>query len=150
MSKSRRSSIASAPCRIEWRPSGVAAAALAALAVLGPLALTASNLPRELAWPLALAAAAWGVHDTRRYLRQPRQAWVLPPGGSPASCDGQPVEGACIAFRGPLAVLRWRSPGGGWHRRMFWPDVLDAPGRRELRVAAMQREAAPDRRSMAG
>ena len=59
MSKSRRSSSASANsetrcCRLEWRPSRWLGALLWSLALLAPLSLIASDLPRGVAWPLAL------------------------------------------------------------------------------------------------
>ena len=56
MSKSHRSSSASATCQLEWRPSRWVTAWLLAQVLLVPICLLASGLPRLVAWPVALAA----------------------------------------------------------------------------------------------
>ena len=71
MSKSRRSSGTSVPCRLEWRPSRQVGASLFALALLAPFCLIQSDLPRAWAWPLAGVAAWLGFRDAQRYLRLP-------------------------------------------------------------------------------
>ena len=67
MSKSRRSSNASAPCRFDWAPSRWLTAALLALALLAPLSLLASDLPADVT-ATALCAMVEGFS---RYWPQP-------------------------------------------------------------------------------
>ncbi len=155
MSKSWRSSNASASrdatrITLQWRPSRGLTFALWSLVALAPWAVLGSGLPRVLAWPLALGSALWAAREARRYARQAPMAFVLPGGAGPPTCDGRPIREVRVHWRGPLARLEWMDPGGGRTRCLWWPDSLPAPARRELRLAMMQREAAPDRGSMAG
>ena len=150
MSKSRRSSIASAPCRLEWRASRWLGAMLWSLALFAPFSLIASDLPRGVAWPAALVACAWGVFDARRYRATPARELTIPAGRGAASCGGERIDGLQLGWRGPLAFLSWRDDAGRRHRASFWPDTLPAGMRRELRIAMQRREAASDRASMAG
>ncbi|WP_231734445.1 hypothetical protein [Noviluteimonas gilva] len=41
-----------------------------------------------------------------------------------------------VHWRGTLAFLRARDAQGRTHRLAFWPDTLDARGRRALRLAS--------------
>jgi toxin CptA len=150
MSKSRRLSIASPPCHIEWRPSRWQGAILWSLAGLAPLALLASDLPRAWAWLLALLACAWGIVDARRQRAQPRRQLLVPAGRGAATCDGTCIDGLRVGWRGSLAFLQWRDGNGRRQRAAFWPDTLDAGMRRELKVAMLRRDAARDAASMAG
>ena len=150
MSKSRRSSNASAPFLLEWRPSRGLAAALCALALLAGCSLLASDLPRGLAWPLAVLAAAGGLLDARRYARQPPRMFLIPAGAADASCRGVRMAAMRLRWRGPLAFLRWADPQGRVHRLVFLPDTLPARARRELKLAMQRREAAAGAASMAG
>ncbi len=149
MSKSRRSSIRSAPCRIEWRPSRWTSAMLWTLALCAPFSLLMSDMPGAFAWPLALSVAAFGIVDARRYGREASIELVIPIGRGQASCDGQPIQDLMIAWRGPLAFLRWRKPGGRVQRVVFWPDTLPSGPRRELRLATLRLQSAPSTASMA-
>lgn len=150
MSKSRRSSNASAPCRFDWLPSRWLTAALIALALLAPCSLLASDLPPGVAWPLALLAGVWGVREVRRHVLQPPCALVIPGGLGEARCDGLPMASPGVRWRGPLAFLRWRDPDGRTQRLVFWPDTLPATARRELKLALQKRETADGGASMAG
>ena len=150
MSKSRRSSIASPPCRIEWQPSRWQGRALWMLAVLAPLGVLASDLPAAWACPLALAVCLRGGVLARRHRRQPPLRLVIPSGRGQATCDGAPMQGLVVSWRGPLAFLAWRDAGGRRWRRSLWSDVLDATARRELKLAMHKREAAGGGASMAG
>ena len=150
MSKSRRSSNASAPCRFDWVPSRWLTAALVALALLAPFSLLVSDLPPAVAWPLALLAGAWGIREVRRHRLQPPRALVIPAGAGEARCDGLPMTSLGVRWRGPLAFLRWRDPDGRARRLVFWPDTLPAAARRELKLALQQRESAGGGASMAG
>ena len=150
MSKSRRSSIKSAPCRLEWRPSRWSVAAIWLLSLLAPFSLLMSDLPRTWAWPLALLVAAFGIFDARRYGRQQRCTLVIPIGQGQRTCDCLPMLALKIEWRGPLAFLHWRDPHGRTKRLAFWPDTLPSASRRELRLAAMRIEPARLATSMAG
>ena len=149
MPHSGRWSNASAPCRLEWRPSRWLAGALAALATLAAFSVFASGMPRIAAWPLVLASLGWGVRQAWMELRQPRREWVFPGGEAPILLDGLPVEAVQVEWRGPPAFVRWRGPEGRIRRLAWWPDTLPAARRRELRLAAGQGEASRSRRAMA-
>ncbi len=150
MSKSRRLSIISAPCRIEWRPSRWVGVMAWSLVVLGPLSLLASDLPRGWAWPLALLAMAWAALDANRYRLRPRLALLIPAGRGQARCNGGNIIALRVEWRGPLAFLSWRDSTGCVQRASFWPDTLDSCHRRELRLAVMRMDPARDVASMAG
>ena len=152
MSKSRRSSITSAPCRLEWRPSRQVGATLWLLALLAPFCLVASDLPRGWAWPLAVIAGMVGIRDAWRYRQQPKLRFVIPAGRGAPSCDGVRIERLLVHWRGSLAFMRWRDGDGDGHNRrcVFAADTLPAPARRELKLAMQHREAAAGSPSMAG
>ena len=127
----------SATCRIEWRPSRWLLAALALIALLAAFSILQSEMPRPAAWPLAALALGYGAWTIRREARKPVRELVFP--GDPAASvhiDGKPVEGVHVRWRGPLAFVSWREPGGRAGRLSFWPDTLPAARRRELRLAA--------------
>ena len=150
MSKSRRSSITSVPCRLEWRPSRHVGAALGFLAMLAPFCLLASDLPRGWAWPLAAVAALVGIRDAWRYRQQPTRQFVIPAGRGAPTCDAERIERLLVHWRGPLAFLRWRDGDGRNRRCVFAADTLSAPSRRELKLAMQRREAAAGSPSVAG
>ena len=149
MSKSRRLSIRSAPCRLEWRPSRWLGGMLWSLVLLAPFSFLMSDLPRTWAWPLALLVAAYGGFDARRQGRLQRCALVIPIGRGQPTCDGQPMLALRIEWRGPLAFLRWRTQEGRIRRLSLWPDTLPSTSRRELRLAAMRMEPALELTSVA-
>ena len=111
------------------------------LVVLAPLSLIASDLPRAVAWPLAVAATAWAIIDARRYRSMAVRQLTIPAGRGAATCDGERIDGL---------RAHWRDRHGHRHRASFWPDTLPAGMRRELKIAMQRREAASDRPSMAG
>lgn len=150
MSKSRRSSIQSAPCRLEWRPSSQVGAALWCFAILAPFCLVASDLSGVWAWPLAACAGWLGIRDARRYMHGKPLQLLVPAGRGAVQCDGLAVQDLRVAWRGPLAFLRWRGADRQVCRLVFWPDLLDAGARRELKLAMQRREAAAGSPSMAG
>jgi toxin CptA len=149
MSKSRRSSIRSAPFRIEWRPSRWVSAMLWVLALCAPFSLWMSDMPLAFAWPLALVVAAFGAVDASRYRRASSIALVIPVGRGYPSCDGKPMRELVVEWRGPLAFLRWRGPDGHMQGVVFWPDTLPSGSRRELRLAMLRLESARSGASMA-
>ena len=65
MPNSRHWSNASAPCRLEWRPSRLLAWGLRGLGVLGGVSLLACELPLILAVPAALLAVFEGQRQAR-------------------------------------------------------------------------------------
>jgi toxin CptA len=129
-----RSSNASAPCRFDLRPSRCLIATMLAMAVLAPLAVLASEMPRAGAWPLALCAFAYGLFLARREASRPVRAIVIDGEGA-AAVDGQGVEALRIDWRGPLGFVSWRDAAGRMHRGSLWPDTLPPALRRELRLA---------------
>ena len=141
MSKSTRSSNASAPFQCEWRASRHCAIGLLMLALLAAFAILQAELPARMAWPLAVLACGVGLRDAHRYWRQPTQRVCIPSRRSMASIDGQPVHALRVDWRGPIAFLCWRDPQGRQQRRVFAPDTLDAAQRRELRLAMQRRES---------
>lgn len=149
MSKSRRWSNASAPCRLEWWPSRQVGALLVALALLAPFCLIQSDLPRGWAWPLACVALAASIGDARKYRRMPPRVLLVPAGRGAASCDGERIEALRLRWRGPLAFLDWRDAQGRRRRLALWPDTLDPAARRELELAMQRRQAAAGDASVA-
>lgn len=130
-----RSSNASAPSRFELRASRWPVAALLALSALAPLAVLASEMPRGFAWPLAFAACATALWRARVEARRPARLIVVD-GDGQTTVDGAAVSDLRVDWRGPLAFVAWREASGRIARGSFWPDTLDAAGRRELRLAA--------------
>lgn len=147
------SSPASAPCRLEWRPSRWLRAALLVLALLAPLSVLGSDLPGMIAWPLAVAAGAWGLWSARREAgRAPRQLVLATAAATQVpldTLDGRPVHACRIAWRGPLAFIHLVDRDGRSERLAWWPDTLPPTLRRELRLAAAARAASRRDRPMA-
>lgn len=134
MSKSHRSSSASATCQLEWRPSRWVTAWLLAQVLLVPMCLLASGLPRRVAWPVALAAALIAYRQCDRYRRlRKRRLRVCAEG--PLQVDGVSHALWKLHWRGPLAFIHWRDDRGISHALSFWPDTLPRGARRELRLA---------------
>lgn len=143
MTKSRRLSNPSAHCQpitLDWRPSPQVAAILAGLTLLAPYSLVASDLPAGWSLPLAVAAVLAGVRAMRRYARRSPATFVVPTRGQ-VTRNGQPLAGFDVQWRGPLAFLRWREPGGSTRHAVFFPDTLDAGLRRELKLAVQRRQS---------
>ena len=105
-----------------------------ALAALAPVAVLASAMPRELAWPLAVFAVAAGLRMAWREHRLPALDVVIDADGL-VSVNGTPVDAFRVDWRGPLAFLTWRDADGRLRRRSLWPDTLPPASRRELRLA---------------
>lgn len=135
-----RSSNASAPCRIDWRPSRWLTAALWSLALLAPLSLWASGLPGGMGWPLALCAAGGAIWSALRHSRAVPLSIVVPAEGD-VTVAGQAVEGFEVIWRGALAFLYWRDEAGRARHLALWPDVLAPATRRELRLVMAARAA---------
>lgn len=138
----------SAPCRIDWRPSRCLLAALLTMAVLAPVAVLASEMPRAAAWMLALAAAIHGLGLAAREWRRPPRT-LLFTGDGRVLLDGVPIDDVRLRWRGPLVFLSWREPAGRTRRLAWWPDTLRPGLRRELRLAVERLPAARGRPSVA-
>jgi len=121
---------------------------LCLLGVLAALSLLASEMPTVAAWPLALLAVGEGIRVARGTMRSPRRALVWPFDGAP-TLDGVALHEPELHWRGPLAFLRWRDASGRMQRLTWWPDVLPASARRELRLAALEGSGAAVVASMA-
>ena len=148
MPNSRNWSTASAPCRLEWRPSRLLASALRVLGVLAGVALLACELPLMWSVPAAAPALVEGERLARRHLRQPVRQLVLVEGTAPR-LDDEPLADARLHWRGTLAFLSFRDGYGALRRLSWWPDTLDARARRELRLAWAVQAGARASRSMA-
>ncbi|MBO9882237.1 hypothetical protein [Xanthomonas sp. D-109] len=130
------SSLPSAPCRLDWRPSCWLLAALTLLGVLAPLSLLGSDLPPRLAWPAAVLALLYAAWLLRREAGRAPRTLVLPVGAGAPRVDGVAVSDLQVAWRGPLAFVCWRDAQGCTQRLAWWPDTLPPAARRELRLAA--------------
>lgn len=132
------SSSASSTCRIDWRPSRWLARGLCLLGLLAGLSILLSALPAGLRWPLAALAVAEGGRLARREWRRPCLSLSV---AGPAlrimngSEEGAALRAPRLREQGPLTLLCARTPGGRTLRLAWWPDTLDAAGRRQLRLA---------------
>jgi toxin CptA len=149
MPNSKRWSTASAPCRLDWRPSRWVVLGLQALGPLGAVSLLASEIPGPFAWPLALLALGYGLCLARREAGLPvcRFVWS---GDGRVLHDGEALEEMSVHWRGPLAFMTFRMAGGRARRLGWWPDTLDSRERRELRLAVECHAASRRAPRMAG
>jgi toxin CptA len=123
--------------------------ALIALGLLSACSVLASEMPRAVAWPLAMVTAGYGGWLAwREHRRSPRQL-LWPVGDMPVTLDGEPLQHIQLSWRGPLAFLRWRATDGRHGHFSWWPDTLSVLQRRELRLAVQRRPAAQPVASMA-
>lgn len=134
MSKSHRCSSASATCRLEWRPSRLITGWLCLLAVLSPLGILVSGIPRVAAWPLAVLAVLVALRDAWAHHTAGLQVLVVSVEG-PLRTRGESIERWRLRWRGPLAFITWLDDQGHRHALSFWPDTLNQAQRRELRLA---------------
>jgi toxin CptA len=148
MPNSPTSSHASAPCRLEWRPSRWLTLALFALGLLAALGVVASEMPLVFSIPLALAAAGEGARLARRESRRASR-WLVVTGDGCATLDGVAIGGIHLRWRGPLAFVRFQVGNGRRQRLVWWPDTLPPHERRELRLAIPVQPAAQPGPSMA-
>jgi toxin CptA len=140
-------------CRLEWRPSRWLLGGLLLLAVFAIVSLWMSALP---AWACAVGSVLIAAHALLGLRREQRRApvQIAWSGGdspvvieTPALPDGhkeQVVRSAEFRFvglnvRAGLVVLTVADERGRRFRWAWWPDTLDARGRRALRLAASVR-----------
>ena len=138
------SSDASSPCRLEWRPSRWLLAALCALAVAAIAALWMSALPPiacGIGSVAALAYAGWLLH---RESQRPHCVLGWPGGDADWRIEcGNRIESlrhVDAAIRGGIAVVTLVDADGAPRRYIWWPDTLDARGRRALRLALQSQQ----------
>lgn len=84
--------------------------------------------------PLALAALAWSAWSALREHRRAARVFVIQPDAG-ATLDGMQLQHLHVHWRGALAFVCARDIQDRRHRLAFWPDTLDARGRRALRLA---------------
>jgi toxin CptA len=145
------SSNASSHCRLEWRPSRWLLVGFPLLAVLAVLSIWLSSLP---AWSCVVGSALIAAYATIRLRREIRReplviAWAG--GDAPVVIEHATGERGGLAeefrfvalnFRAGLVVLCVADKNGRRMRWAWWPDTLDARGRRALRLAAnVERDA---------
>ena len=149
------SSSSSSICRIDWRPSRWLVCALLALGMMAALSLCLSALPPAARMAGLFVALAEGIRLAHRHRAQPPLAIDWLGGDEPAYLTGPTgvcrLDGVQARLRGPLASLRGIDAQGRIQRLGWWPDTLDAAGRRQLRLAASvsQRSANPLRKQAA-
>ncbi|MEH6419059.1 hypothetical protein [Pseudomonas sp. CGJS7] len=138
---------ATGACRLRWRPSRLLCAGLIVLAALAAFSVLASELPAAAAWPLAILTLGRGLWSARREAVRPARSLTI--SGGRATLDDIPVSDLRLHWRGWLARLDAVGPDGRRLRLSWWPDTLDAGGRRELRLAVAVLEPARGPSSMA-
>lgn len=133
------SSDASSPCRLEWRRSRWLPVALCVLAFAAIAALWLSDLPRiacGIGSVLVLAYAGWLLH---REAHRPACVLSWPGGDAPwqVECDDhtESLRHVGASFRGGLVALTLADADNKLRHYLWWPDTLDARGRRALRLA---------------
>jgi toxin CptA len=136
-----------ADCELQWRPSRWLALALILQGVLGGVSAWASELSQPLSLPIAGLALIWAIASARRELRRPARPLVIR--GGHATLAGESIGDLRLHWRGWLARLDFTGPDGRRQRLLWWPDTLDAAGRRELRLAVAVIAPARDTRSVA-
>jgi toxin CptA len=133
------SSDASLPCRLEWRRSRWLPVALCVLAVAAVAALWLSDMPRiacGIGSTCVIAYAGWLLyHESSR--QDPVLSWLG--GDAPWQVEGdgrtESMQFVGASFRGGLVVLALAEETGRARRYVWWPDTMDARGRRALRLA---------------
>jgi toxin CptA len=122
---------------------------LCLLGMLAPFSAIASDLPRLVAWPLAVLIAGFGLRQARDEHRKTPLDLLIGADAAGVTIDNVAVEDFTIEWRGPLAFARWRNEQGHVQRVMWWPDTLPNEARRELRLATPARSPARAARSVA-
>jgi toxin CptA len=80
---------------------------LGMIGLFGGFAIFGSEMPRLLAWPLAVIAAGHAAWLARRESRRSRCELVWPMDAEPM-IDGHVLEQVQLHLHGPLAFLHWR------------------------------------------
>ena len=128
---------ASSICRIDWRPSRLLCAALAALGSLAALSLALSDLPAGSKPVLAALALGYGFWLARREWRRPACMLEFDVSGQlvmRAGNGGHTVSAPRLSLRGVVAALAWRDESGRRHSLAWCADTLPVAARRQLRL----------------
>jgi len=138
------SSGASSPCRLEWRRSRWLPVTLCVLVVAAIAALWLSDMPGiacGIGSSLVLAYASWLL---LREVRRPKCVLTWPGGDAPWQLehDGrtESLRHVGASLRSGLVVLTLADVDNKNRRFLWWPDTLDARGRRALRLAMQVKE----------
>lgn len=134
--------------RFDWRPSPVLVASVLLVGVLAALASLCSDLPPWAARALAALALVHAAGAAWREWRRPRLQVVVTAAGR-VDVDGRRVGALEVDWRGALGFMSWGGDRGCRQRRIWLPDTLPAPRRRELRLALMRVRADLDPESVA-
>lgn len=144
------SSNASLHCRLEWRPSRWLLGGMSLLSTMAILSLWLSALPALACAVGSMLVVAYTVVRIRREAQRAPVRIVWPGGDAAvvielpsAHADMQPrgdrgneFHFVALNFRASLVVLCVADEQGRRSRWTWWPDTLDARGRRALRFAA--------------
>lgn len=145
---SRASLPTSPPARIEWRPSRLLQGALVLLGACALAAPWLGGMPPAPAVAVSCIALVLTATFLRREARRRPCTVVWQPGQPHVELvDAHGVARLTVRrldTRGRLMVLHLEDDTGA-RRLVWWPDTLDAEGRRALRLAAAAR---PDRLSI--
>ena len=130
---------ASATCRLEWRRSRWLPVALCVLASAAIAALWLSDMPRlacGIGSFLVLAYVGWLLHR-EAHRSDCVLSWLGGDAPWQVECDGhaESLRHGSANFRGGLVALTLVDADNKLHRYLWWPDTLDARGRRALRLA---------------
>ncbi|AXK71632.1 hypothetical protein DWG18_04545 [Lysobacter sp. TY2-98] len=123
--------------RLELGASRALSIALVAIGVIAGLGLFLTDLPTIAACAAAPACAAWGFALAARERQRATRTVMLRADGT-ATVDDERADDLRIDWQGPIASVIWRQNGRG-QRIVAWPDVVDAPRRRELRLWSVTR-----------
>ena len=138
------SSNASLHCRLEWRPSHWLLVGFALLAALAMVSLWLSALPVWACVFGGILIAAFAAYRLRNEMRRARVHIAWAGGDEPVVVERSLQQGGraeefqfvALNIRAGLVVLCLADERGRRTRWTWWPDTLDARGRRALRLAA--------------
>lgn len=138
------SSNASLPCRLEWRPSRWLLGSVLLLAVLAILSIWLSALPSWACMFGSVSIVAYGAYRLRYELRRAPVQIAWAGGDAPIVVEHAVERGGrsaefrfvSLTIRAGLVELCVADERGRRSRWVWWPDTLDARGRRSLRLAA--------------
>ena len=130
---------ASATCRLEWSRSVWLPVGLCVLAVAAISALWLSDVPPfacGVGSAFVIAYASWLI---QREWRRPNCVLSWLGGDAPwqVECDGrnESLRHVGASIRGGIVTLILADTANKPRRYLWWPDTLDARGRRALRLA---------------
>ncbi len=133
------SSDAFSPCRLKWRRSRWQPVALCALALAAIAGLWLADMPQIACTVCSVLVFAYVTWLLYRESRRPEStlSWSGRDALWQVECDGrmESLRHVGASFRGRLVVLTLANDSGHMRRYTWWPDTIDAHGRRALRLA---------------